>query len=76
MGNLLVSALTDLAPGTPVRGLLLDNMFSDRPEVLDAVRDARRRGVPYATIAVTISRIEGVTVSASAVRNWVKAQGL
>jgi hypothetical protein len=76
MGNNLIAALADLGPGAPVRGMLIDNLYRDQPDVLDAIREARKRGVPYAKIAETLSQTGGHTVSASALRNWLRPQGL
>lgn len=51
-------------------------LFGDRPEVLDAIRAARRdRKASWQAISDLLSR-HGHRISATAVRNWLVSEGI
>lgn len=51
----------------------VERYFGDQPDVLNAIKNAAARGVPFAAISDKLSaRIEGDSISADAVRSWVK----
>lgn len=61
--------------GGGVQGRIVQ-LFSDRPEVLDAIARARReRKLSYAQIARALSR-DGNTVGPAAVQTWLDRQGI
>lgn len=70
---------SELLNGTPRRcgaGLRVDELFGDRPDILDAIRVARsERKVSFQFIADILSK-EGETVSGTAVQNWLRGQGV
>lgn len=72
----LVAQLEAARPLDNGRRLLLDDMFGNEPEVLEAVKTARRdRGLSYRVIAEVLSK-RGEQVSQGAVQNWLRAQGI
>lgn len=54
--------------------LLVDELWSDRPEVLDSIRAARARGLGHRQIAEALT-VEH-PISEGAVRNWCKANSV
>jgi hypothetical protein len=55
----------------------VDQLFGDRPAVLASIKRARSdRSLSFAQIATALSTEDGVTVSASAVKNWLNRQGI
>lgn len=54
----------------------VDQLFGDNPERLEAIRDAYRRGINIRTIAETVSKISGETLSYNALDAWLKREGL
>lgn len=70
----IAAALHKETPENPFsKQLLLDELFADRPDVLEAVKAARKRGVTWQRIADILSA-EGRRVSASAVSRWYKVR--
>lgn len=65
-------ALDSLPCGQQLKVLRL---YGDQPAVLEAVLDARRRGVSWHQLAAVLSR-DGTKVSATAVRNYCVTQGV
>lgn len=54
----------------------VEAVFGDRPEVLESIRRARsERGVSFEQIALILSE-EGHRISAGAVRNWLRGEGI
>ena len=70
----LVAALKATGTQKCGRQLRIIELFGDRPDVLDAIRDARRRGVSCATIARTLSTPEQ-TVCSNSVDIWYRRHG-
>lgn len=66
----LVNRLQQAHVGSASHIMLIDRLWGDRPEVLDAIRDAHRRGVSTKSIARMLS--EEHPVSDSAVANWLQ----
>lgn len=57
--------------------LKVDALFGDRPELLEAIRTARRdNGVAAEHIAEFLTAREGVHISGAAVAKWLTAQGI
>jgi|694.fasta_scaffold07683_5 hypothetical protein len=72
--KILVDALdSELAQKDNV--LKIDRLFGDQPDVLDAIRRARARGVSASSIARLLSTDE-VPVSESSVRTWLQRNPL
>jgi hypothetical protein len=58
------------------RGLKLEELFGDRPDILEAIIAARvERKLSYQTIADVIAR-NGQYISPTAVQNWLRTQGV
>jgi DNA-directed RNA polymerase specialized sigma24 family protein len=58
------------------RTLKLEELFGDRPDILEAVIVARaERKLSYQSIADVLGR-EGEYISPTAVQNWLRAQGV
>lgn len=56
--------------------LLIDELYADRPKVLESIRRARQeRKLSYRQIAKVLST-DGAMVSAGAVQNWLGKQGI
>jgi hypothetical protein len=55
----------------------VEMLFGDRPAVLEAIKRARRdRQLSYQQIATALCVEDGVTLSSSAVKNWLSRQGI
>ena len=54
----------------------VDQYFGDRPEVKEAILEARRRKLSYNEIATVLNKEPGVKLSGDAVGNWLKKQGV
>ena len=55
----------------------VEMLFGDRPAVLDAIKRARaERSLSYQQIATALCVEDGITVSASAVKNWLNRNGI
>lgn len=58
------------------RGLKLEELFGERPDILEAIIVARvERKLSYQSIADVLSR-DGEYVSPTAVQNWLRARGV
>jgi hypothetical protein len=55
--------------------LKIDRLFGDQPDVLDAIRRARARGVSASSIARLLST-DDMTLSESSVRTWLQRNPL
>jgi hypothetical protein len=71
----LASALGDLVPPRSGAKPKIPQLFADRPDVLEGIRQARRRGVSPRSIAQALSS-DGIYVSEGAVRGWLNKQGI
>jgi hypothetical protein len=72
----LTARLGSLTHHTPGQGLLLEKLYGDRPEVLEAVVAARRvNGASWQQIALLLSEDQGRQVSITAVRNYCQRNG-
>lgn len=72
--------LNDLLAIAPADGggqqMRIPMLFGDRPDILDAIRSARRdRKASWQSIADLLSR-HGHRISATAVRNWLVSEGI
>jgi hypothetical protein len=55
----------------------VDQLFGDRPAVLESIRKARaERSLSYQQIATTLCAFGDVQLSAAAVKNWLNRQGI
>jgi hypothetical protein len=71
-----LAAALDATQGA-VKGNKIDGYFSDRPEVLEAIKRARKdRKLSYAVIANTLSTEADVYVSEGAVKTWLSRNGI
>ena len=72
----LASRLGNLTQHQPGQGLLLERLYADRPDVLEAVLSARRvNGASWNSIALLLSEDQGRRVSITAVRNYCQRNG-
>lgn len=73
--NSLVTSLDSLIPtmNSSVHKIVV--LFGDQPDVLEAIREARKRKCSYAQIAKTLST-PVMPVSESAVKSWLQTQGI
>jgi len=71
----VLNALNILTPATGGHGSKVDYLFGDKPDVLDAIIDARKRRCSFRQIAMALS-VDGETVSSGAVQNWLAARGI
>ena len=72
----LTSRLGELSHQAPGQALLLERLYADRPEVLEAVMTARQvNGASWGAISRLLSEDQGRTVSISAVRNYCLRNG-
>lgn len=69
----LVAALAGAKKGKCGRTLRIVELFGDRPDVLQAIRDARDRGASARTIAELLSTPEEPICSGS-VTEWLRRQ--
>lgn len=71
----VAAALNSLVPtmNSSIHKIVM--LFGDQPDVLEAIREARRRRCSYAQIAKTLSSPDAA-VSESAVKSWLQAQGI
>ena len=70
----LAAELDELSTGETTSQGKVERWFGDRPDVLDAIRRARARGVPYAAIAKKLSTPDRY-LSDKAVKSWLDRQG-
>lgn len=77
MADQLLDDLKNIRPADPGgQQMRVPLLFGDRPEVLDAIRAARRdRGASWQAIAELLSK-HGQRVSSTAVRNWLVSEGI
>jgi hypothetical protein len=68
----IVDALLSAESGQGGRNFRLQELFGDQPEVLDAVRTLRARGVSYRSIGKKIAEVTGHYVSPNSVQNWLE----
>jgi hypothetical protein len=73
--NALVTALENLRPTTSGSVPKVVALFSDQPEVLEAIKAARLRKCSYAQIAKTLSTPEA-PISETAIKSWLTMQGI
>jgi len=52
---------------------LIQRLFSDNPEVLEAIKAARGRGATFTSIAKLVGDHTGVRISEKAVANWFRS---
>jgi hypothetical protein len=71
----VINALNTLNPGNGGIGSKVDHLFGDKPDILDAIIDARKRRCSFKQIAMALSTDEH-TLSAGAVQNWLTAKGI
>jgi len=72
----LAARLGSLTQHQPGQGLLLERLYADRPDVLEAVLAARREnGASWNSIALLLSEDQGRRVSITAVRNYCQRNG-
>lgn len=65
------------ATAGPAKLTGVERIFGDRPEVLEAIKSARRdRKLSYQTIATTLSTEADISISDGAVRNWLSKNGI
>jgi hypothetical protein len=69
----LAAALAAVEVVREGRKLQVDIIFGDRPEVLEGIKAAHRRGISPDRIATTLSQEQ--RVSAGAVKNWLRVNG-
>jgi len=68
-------ALNTLTEETPERALRIERLFADRPQILEAVLDARDRGISVGRITTTLNTTANVNLSEGAVRNYLRRHG-
>jgi ribosome-binding protein aMBF1 (putative translation factor) len=69
-----LDAVTEKRTGGTQRRVL--ELFGDRPQVLDAIRKARRdRGLSFKQIAELVST-PGASVTAGPIQKWLNGQGI
>jgi hypothetical protein len=68
----IVDALLTAESGKDGREFRVLELFGDQPEILDAVRTLRARGVSYRSISKKITEVTGHYVSANGVQNWLE----
>ena len=71
----VINALNSLAPVTSGHGSKVDYLFGDKPDVIEAIIEARKRRCSFRQIAMALST-EDQTVSPGAVQNWLAAKGI
>lgn len=75
MKDPLAEALLSAEKGRRYR-MKLEVLFGDRPEVLEALREMKRRGHSYRSMARALSaHLENDSVSPNAVMNWFEKDG-
>jgi transposase len=52
---------------------LIQRLFADSPEILEAIRQARGRGATFTAIAKLVGEHTGVRISEKAVANWFRS---
>jgi hypothetical protein len=72
----LVDALAGAVNKSCRPPLRVDALFGDQPERLEAIRDAYRRGISIRTIAETVTKVSGESLSYNALDAWLKREGL
>jgi hypothetical protein len=74
----LAAGLDEVVPsGAGGAGLRIVNLFGDQPEVLDAIRRARRdRKLSFAAIAKFLTVNGDHPVSSAAVQTWLAKEGI
>jgi hypothetical protein len=73
--NALVTALESLKPASSANRPKVVVLFGDQPEVLEAIREARRRKCSFVQIAKTLSTPDN-PISETAVKSWLAMQGI
>jgi DNA-binding MurR/RpiR family transcriptional regulator len=73
--NALVTALESLHPTSNGNMPKVIALFGNQPEVLEAIREARRRKCSYVQIAKTLSTPEN-PISETAIKSWLTSQGI
>jgi hypothetical protein len=72
----LVEELIQAQPRRSGRESKIVTLFRDRPEVLDAVKQARvERQLSFRRIAEVLSQ-DGEYISEGAVQNWLRTEGI
>jgi hypothetical protein len=75
--NPLAAGLDDLAAPRGGVGMRVITLFGDQPEVLDAIRRARRdRRLSYSAIANYLSANSGHRITANPVQKWLNSEGI
>lgn len=69
-----IAALAATKRGRAGRTLRVNELFADQPDILDAIRDARRGGASFRTIAEVLSTPEQ-HICAGAVDEWYRQHG-
>jgi hypothetical protein len=67
--------LTDDVP-KQLRRFKVVELFGDRPEVLEAIRELRRRGVSYRQMSKRVQQISGEYVTPNAFMNWLDSEDM
>ena len=72
-----LAAALDAAPISHAgsQSLKIDALYGDRPDVLDSIVAAHKRGLGHTTIANLLTEHGGTLVSYSAVKSWLRARG-
>jgi hypothetical protein len=73
--NALVTALESLKPASSANRPKVVVLFGDQPEVLEAIREARRRKCSFVQIAKTLSTPDN-PISETAIKSWLTSQGI
>jgi DNA-binding MurR/RpiR family transcriptional regulator len=73
--NALVTALESLHPTSNGNMPKVIALFGNQPEVLEAIREARRRKCSYVQIAKTLTTPEA-PISETAIKSWLTSQGI
>jgi len=74
MTDALAKKLSEATPARSGHKLRIEELFGDRPDVLEAIIAARKRGLSSRVIADVLSA-EGEKVADGAVTNWLRSQG-
>ena len=71
MTNPIADQLLTAESGQGGRRFRMLELFGDQPDVLDAVRTLRKRGVSWRSISKKIHEVTGHYVAPNAIMNWV-----